>query len=182
MKKIMPAFLLSFILLTSSTHAFWWDMDRDREKGTESLHNIWSDPFFSHRDFMNRWHNNLWDISFPRVSMVNSYPLDLEEQEDQLVATIDVPHFDPEDIAVEVKNDRWLIVQGKKETKDESENNEKKYYYRERSSGSFARQVMLPYAVDKTKSVAEFQDGRLVITLPKKEGAQQNDKINIQVK
>ena len=174
MKKIIPAFLLSFILLTSSAQAFWWDMDRDREMRKETYQDIWNDPFFDdpffsyHRNFMNRWHSNLSDFSFPKISMANNYPLDLEEQEDQFVATIDIPHFGPADIEIEVKNDRWLIVQGKKEAKDESENEGKKYYYRERSSGSFARQILLPHPVDKSATEAKYKDGTFTITLPKK--------------
>lgn len=187
MKKFISVFLLAFMLFGSTTHAFWWD--RQEQNLPEKPQDIWNDPFFDdpffsyHRNFMNRWQSPLWDFSFPRISIANSYPLDLEEQENQLVATIDIPHFDSEDIEVEVKNDRWLIVQGKKSANESKDNEDKKYYYRERSSGSFMRQVMLPYPVDKTKTTAEFQDGSLVITLPEKEIApEQDDKINIQVK
>lgn len=173
MKKIISVFLLGLILSSqTTTHAFWWE--RNEETNNNRYQDIWDDPFFDdpffsyHRNFMNRWHSNLWDFSFPRISIANNYPLDLEEQEDQLVATIDIPHFDLEDIEVEVKNDRWLVVQGKKENQESEEKDDKKYYYRERLSGSFARQILLPHPVDKSATEAKYKDGTLTITLPKK--------------
>jgi len=174
MKKYIPFFLLSFLLLSNSTNAFWWNNEPPTKAQEKNIQTLWDDPFFDdpffgyHPSFFNRWHNPIWNTSFPRISVANNYPLDLEEKEDQLVATIDIPHFSPEDIEIEVKNDRWLIVKGQKEAEDESENDEKKYYYRERSSGSFSRQVLLPHPVDKSKTKADYKDGTLTITLPKK--------------
>ncbi len=172
MKKFTSFFLLSFFLINNSTHAFWWD--ESERSNNETHQKIWDDPFFSdpffsyHKNFMNRWGDDIWEFSFPKISIANNYPLDLEEQDDTLVATIDIPKFDPEDIEIEVKNDRWLIIRGSQENEESEDNRDKKYYYRERSSGNFSRQVLLPHPVDKSTTSANFKEGTLTILLPKK--------------
>ena len=151
-----------------------------------------NDPFFSrHRNMMQRLYDpfhNHFGVS-PRSmkhfsQFSQQYPLDLEDKGDYLLATIDIPNFDPQNVSVEVKNNgRNLVLRGKNVSAKLEENQNKKYYYRERSSGQFLRQIPLPYSVDKSKSKALFQNGSLVVTMPKtKREESSSDGIEIEIK
>lgn len=172
MKKIILFLLFTFFLMSSNTYAFGWNKNDIGE--TKTHQRMWDDTFFDdpfffyHKNFMNHWKDDLLDFSFSIISTPNNYPLDLEEQNNQLVATIDIPKFDPEEVEIEVKNDLWLIIRGSQEHTESQEDGDKKYYYRERSSGSFSRQILLPYPVDKSATRAHFKKGTLTIILPKK--------------
>ncbi len=58
-----------------------------------------------------------------------------------------------------------LTIKGEK--KAENEVNEEDYYCCERSYGSFLRSIALPSNVDANKIEANFDDGVLVVDLPK---------------
>src|SRR5437667_7272380 len=67
-----------------------------------------------------------------------------------------------------------LRIRGEK--KYEREENEKGQYRMERSYGSFERAIPLPVEVDEAKAKAEFKNGVLRLTLPKRPGAQSRRK------
>lgn len=153
----------------------------------EWLNSFFGDPFFSRHDNFFRHHRPLFEHSFhfPRIkTFAHQCPLDLEDKGDSLVATIDVPNFDPKDISVEVKNNgRWLIVSGEQKPEKEEVKEEAHYYYRERSTGQFSRQIMLPEPVDKEKTKASFENGTLTISMPKSRKSEEgSDKIGIEVR
>jgi len=62
-----------------------------------------------------------------------------------------------------------LTIKGQK--KDEREEKKGKYYKKESWSGSFQRTLPLPASIENDKIQAEFKEGILTITLPKKEEA-----------
>ena len=170
MKKYISLLLLLFLLISSTSNAFGLDKSESQEVQEKNKIHLWDNPFFDyHQSFSNLWRDSFWDFSFPRISIANNYPLDLKEQDNGLIATIDIPNFEPDNIEIEVKNDRWLIIQGKKnDASSEEKNDDKKYYYRERSSGSFLRQFLLPYSVDTSATKAIHKNGVLTVILPKK--------------
>ena len=90
---------------------------------------------------------------------------DIYEKEDVYHIELDVPGFGKEDINVEVK-DGYLTVRAKKE-KEETEE-EKNYIRRERSYGEYTRSFNLGDA-DEEKVNAKFENGILLITVPKKD-------------
>ncbi|PYI86287.1 MAG: hypothetical protein DMF09_02200 [Verrucomicrobia bacterium] len=67
-----------------------------------------------------------------------------------------------------------LRIRGEK--KYQREENEKGQYRMERSYGSFERAIPLPVEVDEAKAKAEFKNGVLRLTLPKRPGAQSRRK------
>ncbi|GMU74309.1 MAG: heat-shock protein Hsp20 [Candidatus Campbellbacteria bacterium] len=118
------------------------------------------DPFnmMSPSFFRNRGLGNVSTL-FPKV--------DVEETDNEIRVTANVPGIDPNSINVEVGDD-YLSLSGKidKETKDEKRG---KVYRYEREYGEFRREFALPARVNKDGIVAKSKNGVLTITLPKSE-------------
>lgn len=89
---------------------------------------------------------------------------------------MDIPGFNKEDIKIESK-DGYLTISAEKTTEENDE--EKNYIRRERTYGKFERSFYLGN-FDDTLVEAEFKDGMLKITIPKKE--QNDDKKYIEIK
>ena len=91
--------------------------------------------------------------------------VNVEETEDALLLSAELPGMRIEEIELEVK-DNVLTIQGEK--KDEKEEQEdRRYHLWERSFGSFRRAFTLPRTVATNKISAEFKDGILFIQMPK---------------
>ncbi len=103
--------------------------------------------------------------------------VDIYETDKEIVLKAELPDVKQEDIRVSVDNNR-LSLTG--ERKFESEVKRENYHRIERSYGSFARTFTLPPTVDQDNIRAEYKQGVLTISLPKREVAQGRN-INIQV-
>ena len=91
--------------------------------------------------------------------------MNVEETEEGLVLTAELPGMTIEDIEIEVK-ESVLTIQGEK--KDEKEEGEdRRYHLWERSFGSFKRTFTLPRSVNTKKITAEFRNGILIVQAPK---------------
>ena len=93
-------------------------------------------------------------------------PVDIYETEDAIVLKAELPGMDPNDVEVRVE-DNTLYLKG--ERKYEKEVKEQNYHRVERSYGSFARSFSLPNSISTDKVRAEFKDGLLTLTMPKRE-------------
>ena len=98
-----------------------------------------------------------WDWA-PRV--------DIFEKEDAIVLKAELPGVEKDNIVVDVK-DGVLTLKG--ERSSDSEANEKTYFRRERTFGSFERRFNLPDNVDPEKITADYKDGILEVGIPKPE-------------
>ncbi len=94
--------------------------------------------------------------------------VDILETENELVLKADVPEVRMEDIDIRLENGT-LTVKG--ERKFEQSETKQGYRRIERSYGQFARYFELPDTVDPEKVSADYKNGVLTITLPKKEVA-----------
>jgi HSP20 family protein len=92
--------------------------------------------------------------------------VDIAETENELTLKADIPGVKLEDVNIEVENGT-LSISGSRTV----ENEEAKggYHRQERSFGTFRRAFVLPETVDIEKVGAEYSDGVLTVTLPKKE-------------
>lgn len=92
--------------------------------------------------------------------------LDLQENVDEnaVTARIELPGMKPEDIRVDVQNDR-LTVSG--ETSATTARDEGNYVVRERSYGKFSRTLVLPPGTKPEDIKANLDSGVLTITFPK---------------
>ncbi|SPE26194.1 Heat shock protein Hsp20 [Acidobacteriia bacterium SbA2] len=95
-------------------------------------------------------------------------PVDIYETEDAIVLKAELPGVDPKDVEVRVE-DNTLYLKG--ERKFEKEVKEQNYHRVERSYGSFARSFSLPNSISTDQVKAEFKDGLLTLTMPKREEA-----------
>ena len=104
--------------------------------------------------------------------------VDILETENELVLKADVPDVDPKNVGIQVENGTLTL---KGERKFEQEKNGHKGYHRiERSYGSFVRAFSLPETVNVDQVKADYKNGVLTITLPKKEVAKPKT-INVEI-
>jgi HSP20 family protein len=94
--------------------------------------------------------------------------LDVYDDKNNLVVTLEVPGMKKEEIDISLR-DGMLTVSG--ERKDEREQTEGQAFRSERYFGKFQRSLSLPTAVEANKVKASYKDGILTITLPKAEEA-----------
>jgi HSP20 family protein len=94
--------------------------------------------------------------------------VDIYEQDGNIVLTAELPGVDPKDVDVRVENN-VLTLRG--ERKWTSDVQRESYHRVERSYGSFTRSFTLPSGVATDQIKADFKDGMLRLTLPKREDA-----------
>lgn len=95
-------------------------------------------------------------------------PVDIRETENEIVLKADVPDVKFEDIDVRLENGTLTL---KGERKFEQEKNEGGWHRVERSYGNFERVFTVPNTIDPEKVHADYKNGVLTVTLPKKEVA-----------
>ena len=106
-------------------------------------------------------------------------PVDIYEDEHNIVLKIDVPGIDERDIDVHIQNST-LTVHG--ERKIEKEEKEENFRRVERQYGSFTRSFTLPSSVDPGQVSAHCDKGVLKISLAKKAEAKPTQiKVNVGV-
>ena len=107
-------------------------------------------------------------MSEPRTSRPWSPAVDIVETENDLVLKADLPDIRLQDIDVTVENNT-LSIKGERRFKNDFEG--KGYHRIERSYGTFVRSFTVPNSVDTEKVSADYKNGVLTVTLPKKEAA-----------
>ncbi len=94
--------------------------------------------------------------------------VDVIENDDSIVVKAELPGFKSEDVDVRIEGNT-LLMRG--EGTEETEKKEGQYHLRERRQASFSRAIPLPTGVNTDKANAEFENGILTLTLPKREKA-----------
>ncbi len=94
--------------------------------------------------------------------------VDIFENDQNVVLKAELPGIDPKDVDVQVENNT-LYLKGQR--KFENEVKEKDYHRIERSYGTFMRSFSLPITINAEKVTADYKNGVLTLTLPKKEEA-----------
>jgi len=117
-------------------------------------------------------------LSEPQGNRPWSPAVDIYETENELVLKADLPDVDQKDIDVRVEN-QTLTVAGQR--KFEQKTDGKGYHRIERSYGNFVRSFAVPNTFDTEKISAEYRNGVLSVTLPKKEAAKPRQ-VKIEVK
>ena len=130
------------------------------------------------QDQINRLFSDSFDRSGEEGSLTAWAPaVDIYETEHELVVKADLPDIDPKDLDIRVENN-ILTIRG--ERKFEKQVNEDKYLRVERSYGSFARSFTLANTVNVEAIKADYQNGVLTLTIPKREGAKPKQiKVNV---
>jgi HSP20 family protein len=126
--------------------------------------------------------NRLFNDSFRRTDEEASLSawapaVDVYETEHELVVKADLPEADPKDLDIRVENN-ILTISG--ERKFEKKVNEENYLRVERSYGSFARSFTLANTVNPEAIKADYQNGVLTLSIPKREEAKPKQiKVNV---
>ena len=130
------------------------------------------DPFRDVNQFqntLNRLFTN-WEPRFAAndelMTSGNFVPaVDIYEDEHALRLKFEVPGIDQKELDIRLENNT-LTVRG--ERKLEKEEKQENFHRIERSYGSFVRSFTLPNTVEVDKVKADYENGVLNITLPKK--------------
>ncbi len=93
-------------------------------------------------------------------------PLDVIEEDDNILVYAAMPGVKPEDIDVTIE-ENMLSIKGK--TAVEKEHKEGEYLMRERRAGAFHRTLRLPGTVDADEAATTYEHGVLTVTFPKVE-------------
>jgi HSP20 family protein len=93
-------------------------------------------------------------------------PVDIFETDNDLVLKADLPDVKMEDIDIQIENGTLTLKGERRFEKDEKN---KGFHRIERSYGSFVRYFTLPETVNTENVRAEYHNGVLTVTLPKKE-------------
>lgn len=123
------------------------------------------DRLFDGRPYVSLFPKLGWDLA-----------VDLYEEDGNVVAKMNLPGVEPEELDITVDEDS-LSVSGSRQEEEETE--KKDYYSKEIKRGSFSRSVSLPKPVNASQAGAEYVDGILTITMPMVEG---REKKTVQVK
>src|SRR3954469_7472554 len=121
--------------------------------------------------------NRLWQEMTPARSSGEEFmttgtfipPVDVYEDEHNVVLKLEVPGMNENDIDVRVENNT-LTVRG--ERKFDKEEKEENFHRIERSYGAFTRSFTLPNTVDTDSVQAEYVNGVLKLRLAKRAGAE----------
>ena len=140
------------------------------------MYRRWVDPFEElHRmqEWMNRVFGELEPIVPGRLLPAGTREeiaetatpfMDVQDAEDKILVTLDVPGVEKEDITVNVRGDLLEITAEKKKEKEEKVEG---YVRRERAYSKFYRRTPLPSEVDPNKVDAALKDGVLRIEMSK---------------
>jgi HSP20 family protein len=129
------------------------------------------DPFrgvSSLQEQVNRFFEDSFRARFGDDSAITAWApaVDIFEDGDQMVLKADLPDLDEKDIDIRIENNT-LTLRG--ERKFEKKVSEENYLRVERAYGTFSRSFSLPNTVDGEKIRAEYRNGVLTVTLPKRE-------------
>jgi len=107
---------------------------------------------------------------YPKESKEANVPtaLDMYETDTDIVVKVSVPGYKPEDLQITLTGDT-LTIKGETKSDKEEHDEKRNYIRREIVRGSFQRVVQLPSSVVADNAKAEFENGELVLTVPKAE-------------
>jgi HSP20 family protein len=103
--------------------------------------------------------------------------VDIYETEHELVAKADLPDVNPQNLDIHVENN-ILTIRG--ERRFENKVREENYLRIERAYGSFSRSFSLANSVNSEAIKADYQNGVLMLSIPKREEAKPKQiKVNV---
>jgi len=126
--------------------------------------------------------NRLFSDFFGRASQEQNLTtwapaVDIYEGQNELVVKAELPEVKPDELDIRVENN-ILTIRG--ERKFEKKVDEKNYLRVERAYGSFARSFSLANTVNTEAIKAEYRDGVLTLSIPKREEAKPKQiKVNV---
>lgn len=106
---------------------------------------------------------------------------DIKEKKDRYIIEMDLPGYEKENINLELK-EGYLEVSAKVEKEQNEEDKHDRYIHKERFYGHCSRNFYVGEDIKEEDIFAEFKNGTLKITIPKKEEHQElPEKRHIQI-
>jgi len=119
--------------------------------------------------YISEFFNDLFDnVITPDIRRTNVPAVNIVETDEHYKLEMAAPGMKKEDFRINIENDMLTI--SSEEKKEETEQKEK-YTRKEFSFSSFQRSFSLPELVDYNKIEAKYENGMMIILLPKKEEA-----------
>jgi HSP20 family protein len=130
------------------------------------------------QEHINRLFNDVFERPANESNLTSWAPaVDIFETEHELVVKADLPDIDPKNLDICVENN-ILTIRG--ERKFENKVSEDNYLRVERAYGSFSRSFSLANTVNSEAIKADYQNGVLTLTVPKREEAKPKQiKVNV---
>lgn len=130
----------------------------------------WDDPFAGltslHSQLDDMFNNFFTGLPSAQSAQLALPAMDVYNEDDkQLVAEVQAPGFDKDDVSVQVHNG-VLEIKGEKHEKEADKKDKKRSYMVRESHASFYRRIALPEYADADKVDAEFHNGVLKVTVP----------------
>lgn len=129
------------------------------------------DPFSGFRQEMNRMMED-FGRSWPSLGSGEAGTsflvpkVDVAETDAGLELTAELPGFDEKDVSLDI-HDGVLTIKAQHEEQKEKKDEKKQYHLIERSTGSFLRRFVLPFAADADKASAHLEKGLLKVSVPR---------------
>jgi HSP20 family molecular chaperone IbpA len=111
------------------------------------------------------------NLSEGLLSPVSTPRVDVAEAKDSYELTAELPGFSKDDVTVQVKDGVLELTAAVAETPSPENSDQPRWLLRERRPAKYQRSFRLPRDVDGDAIAAEFRNGLLILTLPKKEEA-----------
>ncbi len=122
---------------------------------------------FAHEDNLFHYLDNMEKNFFTGFGDVSQFRCDIQDQGDRFLLEAELPGFKKENIKIDLKgNNLTISASHNSETSEREQKNG--YIRRERKIGSFSRSFDVS-GIDISKIDAEYTNGILAITLPKKQ-------------
>ena len=97
--------------------------------------------------------------------------VDVHETEQGYELCASLPGWKPEDINITVHGDTVTISGQHRSDERREQEQGRQYHLRERRFGSFARSFSFPGPIDSANAQARYENGELILTIPKAEAA-----------
>ena len=103
----------------------------------------------------------------------NTPAVNIKESETGFDVEVAAPGLNKNDFNVELKHNK-LHVSAKQETETATEDTKERYYRKEFSYQNFSRSFTLPHTVDREGISANYENGVLTLSIPKKKEVIEN--------
>jgi HSP20 family protein len=143
--------------------------------------NRWEQPFRGATTLQEQINRVFGDVVGRAAEESNLTPwaptVDIFETENELVVKADLPDVNPQELDIRVENN-ILTIRG--ERKFDKKVNEDNYLRIERAYGAFSRSFSLASSVKSEAIKADYQNGVLTLSIPKREEAKPKQiKVNV---
>lgn len=142
--------------------------DFDTRNPFRRKHSIFDlfDEFFPQGDFEFQEPEEFEEIR--SMGKIREPLVDIVDKGDELELTAELPGVEKNDITIHVE-ETSITIGGKQAMSLSEEDKKRGHFYQERSYQSFYRRFPLPAKVIASKASAEYNNGILIVKLPKKE-------------